>query len=284
MSANLVKAGHRVRGFDLSEAACAEAAAAGVQIVASIAEAVDGADIVFTMLPQGQHVRAVLEGPGGVLANLAPGTLVVDSSTIAIDDAKEFHQLVTAAGFRFLDAPVSGGVPGATAGTLTFMIGGADDDLAEAQPIIQAMAGRIFHIGPAASGQAAKIVNNMMLAINLAATSEGAVLADRLGLDPTVFYEMAKVSSGDSWTLRTWYPMPGVVETAGVNRDFEGGFATNLMIKDLGLALDAGRATGTPLDIAAHVAQQLDELRAAGFGGKDCSSFVKLVDGTMGAG
>ena len=142
------------------------------------------------------------------------------------------------------------------------------------------MAGRIFHVGGAGSGQSAKIANNLMLGITLAATCEGAVLADRLGLDHEVFYEMVKVSSGDSWTFRTWYPMPGVVDSAGVNRDFEGGFAINLMLKDIRLALAAGETTGTPLDFGKHVERRLAELQAAGYGEKDSSVFVRSVDGT----
>ena len=278
MTANLVKAGHRVLGFDLSADAVAAATAGGVEAVPSVADAVHGADIVFTMLQLGSQVRAVLDE---ALPALAPGTVVIDSSTVAIDDARQLHEVVAAAGHPFLDAPVSGGVPGATAGTLTFMIGGEAATLAQVRPVIEAMSGRIFHIGGPGSGQAAKIVNNLMLGINLAATCEGAVLADRLGLDHQVFYEMAKVSSGDSWTLRTCYPMPGVVETAGVNRDFEGGFATNLMLKDIGLALAAGRDTDTPLAFGEQLAQRLTELQAAGLGDKDCTVFVKSVDGSL---
>ena len=277
MTANLVRAGHLVRGFDLSPAAVDAAVAGGVVAAGSVAEAASAADIVITMLQLGSQVRAVLET---ALPVLQPGTLVIDSSTIAIDDAKALHVSVEGAGYPFLDAPVSGGVPGATAGTLTFMVGGAAEDLARARPVLEVMAGRIFHIGGPGAGQAAKIVNNLMLGITLAATCEGAVLADRLGLDHQIFYEMATVSSGDSWTLRTWYPITGVVETAAVNRDFQGGFAVNLMSKDIGLALDAAASTGVSLPFGQAVADRLQQLRDAGYGELDSSVFVKLVDGS----
>ncbi|AZI57741.1 3-hydroxyisobutyrate dehydrogenase [Nakamurella antarctica] len=281
MAANLVRAGHHVTGFDLNPAALEAAAAAGIEVAASVAEAVLSAEIVFTMLPKGEHVRSVLQGPEGILASVAPGTLIVDSSTIDIDSARQFHEQVSAAGFRFLDAPVSGGVFGAVAGTLTFMIGGADDDLAQARPFLDVMAGRVFHTGGAGNGQAAKIVNNMMLGITLAATCEGAVLAERLGLDAATFRTLASSSSGDSWPLRTWYPVPGVVETAAVNRDFEGGFATVLMHKDLSLALAAGESTHTPLDFAIAAHGRMAALIEAGYGDKDCSILVRQVDGTI---
>ena len=281
MAANLVRAGHSVVGFDLSEPAKAAAAAAGVKVVETIADCVADADVVFTMLPAGTHVRSVLTGPDGILANLPAGGLVVDSSTIDSQVARELHELVTGSGFRFLDAPVSGGIFGAQAGTLTFMIGGAAEDLEAVRDRIEVMAGRVFHAGGPGAGQAAKIANNMMMAVNLAGLCEGAVLADRLGLDPNVFFQIAGVSSGDSWTLRTWYPMPGVVETAGVNRDFAGGFATDLALKDVRLALAAGEATGTPLDFAALVVQRLQTLSELGYGAKDCTSLVKLIDGTL---
>ncbi|MTD14916.1 3-hydroxyisobutyrate dehydrogenase [Nakamurella sp. YIM 132087] len=278
MTANLVAAGHRVIGFDLSEAAKAAAADNGVVVVDSVAAAVAGADIVFTMLPAGGHARQVILGEGGVLASAASTTLVVDSSTIDIATARELHAGAAAAGFAFLDAPVSGGVSGAAAGTLTFMIGGEDAVLDRARPVIEVLAGRIFHCGGPGSGQAAKITNNMMLGITLQATCEGAVLAERLGLDSKVFQQLAAVSSGDSWALRTWYPVEGVVETAAVNRDFEGGFSAALLRKDLGLALQAGEETGTDLSFAQAVADRLETIDAHGWSGKDCSVLVKLVD------
>lgn len=281
MAANLTKAGHEVAGFDLSEAACAHARELGVSVAASAAEAVADAEVVFSMLPAGSHVRSALLADGGVLDRVRPGTRIIDSSTIDIATARELHETVAARGFPFLDAPVSGGVFGAAAGTLTFMVGGAADDLDAVRELIEVMAGRIFHAGGPGAGQSAKLANNMMLAVNTAGLCEAAVLADRLGLDPKVFHEIASVSSGDSWALRNWYPMAGVVETAAVNRDFEGGFGVNLMRKDVGLALEAGEQTGVPLTTATLVASFLDRMIEAGYGGKDTACLVRLVDGTV---
>jgi len=281
MSANMVAAGHEVRGFDLNPDALATAAQTGVSAAGSIAEAVAGADVVFTMLPKGEHARAVYFGDDGVLACTDTSTLLVDSSTIDMETAQSLHDAAAAAGFRFVDAPVSGGISGATAGTLTFMIGGEAGAVTDASAFIEPMAANIIPTGGATTGQAAKICNNLMLFINLAAAAEGAVLADRLGLDKQVFWNIASVSSGDSWALRTWYPIKDVVETAAANRDFAPTFTTSLASKDIGLAIAAAKATNTPLEIGEHVAELFQRLIDEGEGGKDCSMIVKLVDGTL---
>ncbi|CAN7275120.1 3-hydroxyisobutyrate dehydrogenase [Arthrobacter sp. LjRoot78] len=281
MSANLAKAGHDVRGFDLNPEAVAAAEAGGVKPVASIAAAVDGADVVFTMLPKGEHARAVYLGEDGVLAHTDTRTLLVDSSTIDIASAQALHDAAAAAGFRFVDAPVSGGMSGAKAGTLTFMIGGEAGAVADATEYIRPMASNIIPTGGATTGQAAKICNNLMLFINLASTAEGAVLADRLGLDKQVFWDIASVSSGDSWALRTWYPVAGVVPTAASNNDFAPTFTTELANKDIGLAISAARDTGTPLEIGEHVQTLFQRLIDSGQSGKDCSMIIKLVDGSL---
>ena len=281
MTANLVQAGHSVRGFDLNAEALDAAVVAGVTRATSIQDAVTGADVVFTMLPKGEHARAVYFGEAGVFAHADPKTLLVESSTIDIESSQALHDAATTAGFRLVDAPVSGGITGAEKGTLTFMIGGKADAVADATTYIQPMAAHIIPTGGATTGQAAKICNNLMLFINLAATSEGAVLADRLGLDPQVFWDIASVSSGDSWALRTWYPVEGVVPSAAVNRDFAPTFTAELANKDIGLAVAAADATDTPLEIGKHVAQLFQRLVDQGQGGKDCSMIVKLVDGTL---
>jgi 3-hydroxyisobutyrate dehydrogenase len=281
MAANLIDAGTPVRGFDLSERAAAAAAERGVEVVGSVAEAVRDADVVFTMLPKGEHVREVLTSPDGVLANIKPGALIVDESTIDIEVARELHETVREAGARFLDAPVSGGVSGAAGGTLTIMVGGRSEDLDEVRPMLEVLGGKVVHAGDAGNGQAAKIVNNMMCGVILAVTCEGAVLSERLGLDPEVFHTIASTSSGDSWVLRTWYPSPGVVESAAVNRDFEGGFAVALLHKDLGLAVNAGESTGTPLPFVTQAHDAMASLMDAGLADKDCSVLVKKVDGTL---
>ncbi|WGW12591.1 3-hydroxyisobutyrate dehydrogenase [Saxibacter everestensis] len=284
MTANLVKAGHTVRGFDLVPAAVDAAAANGVTPAASAAEAVADADVVFTMLPKGEHALAAYTGSNGVFATARPDALLIDSSTIDIDSCRTLHDQAEAKGFRFVDAPVSGGISGAKAGTLTFMVGGAVGDVESAREFIEPMAGNVIPTGAATTGQAAKICNNLMLFINLASTCEGAVLADRLGLDPKVFWDIASVSSGDSWALRTWYPIPGIVETAASNNDFAPTFTTDLANKDIGLAIAAAKSTGTPLQIGEHVQKLLQQVADAGFGGKDCTMIVKLVDESLGDG
>lgn len=278
MAANLVKAGHTVQGFDVVEAAVTAAAEDGITPAKSIEEAVNGAEIVFTMLPKGEHARSVYLTEGGVLEVASKDTILVDSSTIDFDTARALHDAAREAGYVFLDAPVSGGVTGAAAGTLTFMVGAEDEDFEAAKKHIEPMAGNIFHAGGDAAGQAAKIVNNMMLAISAQGVVEGAVLADRFGLDPETFINIAKVSSGDSWPLRTWYPVPGVVDTAAANNGFKPGFAVSLMRKDLGLALAGGESQGVPLDAAQLVADKLDKLIDEGWELADTMALIRNID------
>lgn len=278
MAANLVKAGHTVQGFDVVEAAVTAAAEDGITPAKSIEEAVNGAEIVFTMLPKGEHARSVYLTEGGVLEVASKDTILVDSSTIDFDTARALHGAAREAGYVFLDAPVSGGVTGAAAGTLTFMVGAEDEDFEAAKKYIEPMAGNIFHAGGDAAGQAAKIVNNMMLAISAQGVVEGAVLADRFGLTPETFINIAKVSSGDSWPLRTWYPVPGVVDTAAANNGFKPGFAVSLMRKDLGLALAGGESQGVPLDAAQLVADKLDKLIDEGWELADTMALIRNVD------
>ncbi len=281
MTANMVKAGHEVRGFDLDAAALAAAVDHGVSPASSIADAVGGADVVFTMLPKGDHVRSVYLADGGILDSASKETLLVDSSTIDIDSARAVHEAAVDGGFRFVDAPVSGGMSGARAGTLTFMIGGEATAVQEAAKYIEPMSANIIPTGTATTGQAAKICNNLMLFINLASTAEGAVLADRLGLDKQVFWNIASVSSGDSWALRTWYPLAGVVPAAASNNGFAPGFTAELANKDINLAISAARSTGMPLEVGEHVQQLFQRLIDADQGGMDCSMIVSLIDGSL---
>lgn len=283
MSANLVAAGHHVRGFDLSEAAMAAAREGGVQTFPTMTEALEGAEVVITMLPKGEHSRAVYLGEDGVLARAPKDALLVDSSTIDVATAEQLHRAAAEAGFAFVDAPVSGGISGAAAGTLTFMIGGEEQHARRAEEIVQPMAGRVVHTGAAGTGQAAKIVNNMMLFICLEACSEGSVLADRLGLDPQVFWEIASVSSGNSWALQTWYPVPGMTDSAAANHNFEATFSATLAAKDIGLALAAGEQTDVNLPAARLVAERFQELIDEGLADKDCSLIAKYAapDGTI---
>lgn len=277
MSANLVAAGHDVRGFDLSEAAMAAAREGGVQTFSTMGETLDGAEVVITMLPKGEHSRAVYLGEDGVLALAPKDALLVDSSTIDVATAEQLHRAASEAGFAFVDAPVSGGISGAAAGTLTFMIGGEEQHARRAEEVVQPMAGRVVHTGAAGTGQAAKIVNNMMLFICLEACSEGSVLADRLGLDPRVFWEIASVSSGNSWALQTWYPVPGMTDSAAANHNFDATFSATLAAKDIGLALAAGEQTDVNLPAARLVAERFQELIDEGLADKDCSLIAKYA-------
>lgn len=281
MSANLVKAGHTVKVHDLVPAAVEAAVTNGAVATAGTAEAVAGANVVFTMLPKGEHSLAAYGGDDGIFAHASTDTLLVDSSTIDVESCQKLHDEAKAKGFRFVDAPVSGGISGAEAATLTFMVGGEASHVDEARQYIEPMAGNIIATGGPTTGEAAKICNNLMLFINLASTCEGAILADRLGLDRKTFWEIAGVSSGDSWALRTWYPLPGIVETAAANNDFAPTFTTDLANKDIGLALAAAKLTGTPMELGEYVQGMFQKLADAGMGGKDCSAIVKLIDGSM---
>lgn len=278
MAANLVRAGHTVKGYDLNSTAVAQAAEDGVETVNNVAEAVNGADAVFTMLPKGQHVRSVFEGPDGIWAHASKGTLLIDSSTVDIDSSAYIHKRSSELGFKFVDAPVSGGISGAAAGTLAFMLGGSEEDTGRAAQYIKPMSRKIFVAGGPTMGIAAKIANNMMLCINMLANSEGSQLAEKLGLDPKVFWEIVSASSGQSWAQQTWYPVPGIVPSSPANQNFEPGFSVDLAKKDMGLALAAGHNAGINLPAATIVTQQLDQLVDEGFAAKDCTLVAKFVN------
>lgn len=271
MASHLVAAGHTVRGVEIDPVAAAAAAERGIQIVASIAEALDGAGACLTSLPKPEHVRGVYGGATGIFAHAAASTLLMDTSTVDVETSRWCHTEAEARGLTFVDAPISGGTAGAEAHSLTFMLGGSAADTARAREIVAPMAGNVIVCGEAGAGIAAKLVNNMMLFISVMAMSEGSQLAEQLGLDPTVFWDVARVSSGDSWALRTWYPVPGVVEKAAANRNFDPTFSVDLARKDCGLAVQAGDATGVHLPAARLALSQLDELIAEGLGGKDCT-------------
>jgi 3-hydroxyisobutyrate dehydrogenase len=282
MAANLVSAGHEVRGVEINPLAAAEAQASGVNISETVTEAVAGADFVFTMLPEGQPVEAALTGPDGVFSKVGPDAIVVDCSTIDVAHSRTLHTLAQSAGVRFLDAPVSGGMSGAIAATLTIMVGGDDTVFAVTEPVLKDVGSYVVHMGGPGSGQATKIVNNMILGVCLAATCEGVDLAERLGLDTRALYEVVTRSSGDNWALRTWYPVAGVVDTAPSGRDFASGFSTRLLTKDLKLALGAGQATGSSLETA-KTAYRLFEDHAVGHSQLDCSSLVVRLRTATGA-
>lgn len=277
MTTNLVAAGHQVKGYDLNPEACIAAKEQGVEIVGSIAEAVQGSDAVFTMLPKGEHVRSVYEGKDGIWAHATAQTLLLDSSTVDIETSRFCHVGSLERGLKFVDAPVSGGISGAAAATLAFMVGGIPEHTAEAVEHIKPLAGKTIVAGGATTGIAAKICNNMMLFIDLMASAEGSQLAEKLGLDPKVFWEIASVSSGRSWAQQTWYPVPGVIDTSAANNNFDATFRVDLARKDVGLALDAGAMTGVKLPAATLAREHFDALIAEGLGDKDCSLIVKNV-------
>lgn len=276
MASNLVKAGHDVTVFDLSKDAVATLVSEGAKSANTAHEAAAGAECVITMLPAGQHVEAVYLGDDGLLASLPAGTLVIDSSTIAPETARGVAEVAKARDIPFLDAPVSGGVGGAKAGTLTFICGGAEATFTKAKPILEGMGKNIFHAGEHGSGQVAKICNNMMLAILMAGTSEALALGVKNGLDPAVLSEIMKQSSGGNWALNVYNPWPGVMEGVPASRGYEGGFLVNLMNKDLGLAFDNAVKNHAAIPMGS-LARNLFELQAGqGNGTLDFSSIQRL--------
>ncbi len=271
MAANLMKAGHVVTGFDLNADLVAKHVANGGLGATSIQDAIRNAEAIVTMLPAGRHVDAVYLGGGGILDGLNTRPILIDSSTIDVATAQNVAAVASAKGLDVLDAPVSGGTGGAIAGTLTFMCGGSDAAFAAATPILQAMGRNIIHAGPAGAGQAAKICNNMMLAVAMLGVSEAFVMADKLGLDRQKLFDITSTSTGQSWALTTYCPAPGPVPTAPSNRDYTGGFAAALMLKDLNLAQDAAESVGAATPLGAHAARLYQALNDAGEGGRDFS-------------
>ena len=279
MATNLVKAGHDVAGFDLSAEARAALAAAGGRGAATVAEAVSGAEVVVSMLPEGRHVDAVYAGENGVFAHAAPGALFIDSSTIHVETARSVGAAAAAKGFVMVDAPVSGGVGGAAAATLTFMVGGTDEGFARARPILEAMGRTIVHAGHAGAGQAAKICNNMILGISMVAVCEGFALADKLGLDAQKLFDIASTSSGQCWSLTSYCPVPGPVPTSPANRGYAPGFAAAMMLKDLKLAQDVASAAGQATPLGAEAAQLYRLFVDQGNAGRDFSALFEFLRG-----
>ena len=280
MAANLVKAGHRVVGYDVNASAVQALASAGVQAAHSATEAARGADIVITMLPAGEHVREVWLHQGGLIEAVKGGKpLLIDCSTIDVESARVVTEAARVAGFEMLDAPVSGGVGGATAATLTFMVGGSETAFARGRPVLQAMGRNIVHAGGPGVGQAAKICNNMMLAINMVGVSEGFLLARKLGLDWDKLFQIASTSSGDSWALSSYCPAPGPVPAAPSNRDYAAGFMAALMLKDVKLSQAAADAVGSPTPLAAQAMSFYQAVVDAGDGSKDFSIVFRWLAG-----
>jgi 3-hydroxyisobutyrate dehydrogenase len=272
MAANLVKADHKVTAFDLVEASRNQAKADGAAIAESAAGAVKGADVVITMLPTGKHVLSVWDD---VVPAMGKGALIIDSSTIDVERARQAHALAGNHAMLSVDAPVSGGTGGAKAATLTFMCGGDEKAFAAAKPVLENMGKKIVHCGDAGAGQAAKICNNMILGISMIAVSEAFALAEKLGLSHQALFDVASTSSGQCWSLTTYCPVPGPVPTSPANNDYEPGFAASLMLKDLRLSQEAARQAGVVTPLGKRAESIYEEFEESGHGGTDFSGIIR---------
>lgn len=278
MASNLAGAGHIVRALDINAAAVAKAVEAGCVEATNARDAVASADFVVTMLPAGKHVELVYSE---VITHAPKGALFIDCSTIDVDTARKVGAEADDAGFTMLDAPVSGGVGGAVAGTLTFMCGGTDEAFTRAKPVLDAMGKNVFHAGGSGNGQAAKIANNMLLGIHMIGTCEAFNLAEKLGLDAQTFFDISSTASGQNWSMTSYCPAPGPVETAPSNRDYAPGFAAAMMLKDLRLAQDAAQSAKAATPLGAQALSLYSLMEAKGSDGLDFSGVMKLIDGTL---
>ncbi len=275
MAANLVKAGHEVRAFDLAPAALERAREHGAETFATVREAVQGVGAVVSMLPNGQIVRSVYEGD--VIGHAPAGALLLDCSTIDVATARDVAGAAEAAGYETVDAPVSGGIAAANGGTLTFMVGGNDGAFTKAQPILAAMGKAVIHAGGSGAGQAAKVCNNMLLGIQMIGTCEAFALAQRLGLDLQTFYDISSVSSGQCWSMTSYCPVPGVGPQSPADNGYQGGFATALMLKDLKLAMEAAQTAGSQTPMGQRAAELYAAFAESGHGGLDFSAIIETL-------
>ena len=279
MAINLIKAGHQVEGVDLNPASLAKLKEAGGTPVEFAKVAASRADVVITMLPAGKHVREVYLGVNGIVENANAGTLLIDCSTIDVDSARAVAAAATGKGLLMLDAPVSGGVGGASAGTLTFMVGGSTQAFVRAESILQKMGKTIVHAGDAGTGQAAKICNNMILGISMIAVSEAFVLAEKLGLDHQKLFDIASKSSGQCWSMTTYCPVPGPVPTSPANRDYQPGFTAAMMLKDLRLAQDAAKSVAAKTELGADAERIYAAFADSGAAETDFSGVIRFLRG-----
>jgi len=275
MAANLVKAGHAVNAFDLSEPALAAAKGHGCETFTDAAEAVQGVEAVVTMLPNGAIVKSVYQD--SVIGHAPAGAVLLDCSTIDVATAREVIASAEAAGYAMVDAPVSGGIAAANGGTLTFMVGGSDAAFARAKEVLDPMGKAVIHAGAAGNGQAAKICNNMLLAVHMIGTCEAFAMAQKLGLDPQTFYDISSVSSGQCWSMTSYCPVPGVGPVTPADNDYQGGFATGLMLKDLKLAMEAAHGAGIDPQMGRRAKELYDAFDAAGNGAVDFSGIIKTL-------
>lgn len=278
MAKNLVAAGHAVTGFDLSDAAKASLQEAGGTAADSIAATVNDAEIIVSMLPAGQHVSAVYTEADGVIANAAKGALLIDSSTIDVDTARAVSAKAEAAGFPMVDAPVSGGVGGAAAGTLTFMVGGTDAAFAAAKPVLDIMGQNIFHAGGSGNGQVAKICNNMLLGISMIGTAEAFMLGEKLGLDAQTLFDISSTASGQCWSMTSYCPAPGPVPTSPANNDYAPGFTAAMMLKDLLLAQEASNSAAADTPMGKRATELYTQMADAGHADMDFSGIVAALN------
>jgi 3-hydroxyisobutyrate dehydrogenase len=281
MVRNLLKAGHRVRGFDVVPAAVEAAVAAGVPSARSAPQAAEGAELVITMLPEGRHVREVYMGEQGVIARAEARALLIDCSTIDVETARAVSQAAAERGLEMLDAPVSGGVAGAEGASLTFMVGGSEAGFSRAQPILQTMGKAVVHAGPSGNGQAAKICNNMILGISMIGVCEAFVLAEKLGLPADRLFEVASQSSGQCWSLTSYCPVPGPVPGSPANRDYKPGFSAAMMAKDLRLAQAAAQSVELATPLGANARSLYALFAGRGHGGLDFSAIIKMISGAL---
>jgi len=279
MAKNLLKAEHEVTGFDLNAEATERLAANGGNTVNSHADACKAAEVVITMLPAGEQVRDVYLGADGVLATVAPGTLLIDSSTIDVQTARDVAHAAQEKGLAIVDAPVSGGVAGAEAATLTFMVGGRDDAFERARPVLEKMGKTIIHAGGPGNGQAAKICNNMILGASMIVVSEAFLLAEKLGLDAQKLFDISSKSSGQCWSMTSYCPVPGLVPTSPANRDYQPGFTAAMMLKDLKLAQAAARATRATTPLGAGAAAVYERFVESGDSNVDFSGIIRYLRG-----
>jgi len=277
MARNLLKAGLKLRAFDVSPAALKPVTDAGARRAKTALEAVGDADVVITMLPAGHNVRAVFLDADSILTAARKDALLIDCSTIDIESARAVHAAAEQTGFDFLDAPVSGGVGGAEAGTLAFMCGGSDRAFGRAEPVLKMMGKRIVHAGGAGAGQAAKICNNMLLAISMIGTCEAFALGEKLGLDHQKLFDIMSAASGQCWSLTTYCPVPGPVPSAPSNRDYKGGFATQLMLKDLKLSQEAATSAKAFTPLGAEATKLYDRFAESGHAGLDFSAIIEML-------
>lgn len=275
MAANLVKAGHEVRAFDLSDAALEAARGKGCATFSSAAEACEGVDAVVSMLPNGQIVLSAYTSQ--VIDAVPRDAILIDCSTIDVATARETAAKAREAGLDMVDAPVSGGIAAADAGTLTFMVGGSEEAFRRAEPILQDMGKAVIHAGDAGNGQAAKICNNMLLGIQMIGTAEAFALAQKLGLDPQTFYDISSVSSGQCWSMTSYCPVPGVGPKSPADNDYQGGFATALMLKDLKLAMDAAQTAGVEMQMGDQAREMYEAFDRENNGSRDFSAIIQTL-------